>query len=112
LLNCEQAKTSEDSISCIVSDRSDSQCYRICNQAFFNKIYLTEIDTAHAEPGEPVNILFNKDVQQEALAWQHERNRAMPPSLKQQVNVLNIDPRVGDTGFEPVTSSVSGKQLP
>ena len=61
-------------------------------------------DTVDGQPGEPLNILFDPDVQRAALA----RQRATTESGPQTGNVvgLNNDDLVGPKGLEPLTSTV------
>lgn len=49
----------------------DDSLRRICNQAFFEKIWVKkDSDTVEGEPGQPFNVLFNPEVH--TLALDHE----------------------------------------
>lgn len=46
---------------------NDDSLRRTANQAFFDKLYITETDAVDSEAGEPFGILFNWEVQSTAL---------------------------------------------
>ena len=48
----------------------DDSLRRIANQAFFDKLIVTDDDTIHGEPGVPFNVFFNPDIQ--TLAVHHQ----------------------------------------
>ena|GEM_PF-1700870 len=90
----------------------DDTLRRIANQAFFERIYVHE-DTI--EPGTPFDILLDPDVHAHALTAHSETASGTADGAggrTSQAACLNVEPTVGDTGIEPVTSSVSGKRAP
>ena len=53
----------------------DDSLRRIANQAFFERLTVTDDDAIDAEPGVPFDTLFNPEIQATALARQEgERN--------------------------------------
>lgn len=84
----------------------DDSLRRICNQAFFERINVYEVDgtdIVDAEPGEPFDVLFDAELHAEALAYDAALQAG---SDAQPVHVagLNIQHWVGAKGLEPLTS--------
>ncbi|CEI28254.1 Recombinase [Propionibacterium freudenreichii] len=82
----------------------DDSLRRICNQSFFERINVYEIDdtdTVLADHGEPFDILFDPALHAEALAYEQRQQEgdAQPP----HVEGLNIQHWVEHRGFEPLT---------
>lgn len=82
----------------------DDSLRRIANQAFFDKLYLSEEGTVIGEPGEPFNAFFDPGVQ--TTAARHEGRTAESRSQTGNVAGLNNDLLVGPEGLEPPTSTV------
>ncbi len=85
----------------------DDSLRRIANQAFFERLTVTDDDAIDAEPGVPLDTLFDPEVQATALA----RQTAGGNRTDQIGNVagLNNDALVPPTGFEPVTNGLEGR---
>lgn len=86
----------------------DDSLRRICNQAFFERINVYEVentDTVDAEPGEPFDALLDPNLHAAALAYE-ARLRAGEDVKLDDVASLNIDTWVGPAGLEPTTSTV------
>ena len=86
----------------------DDSLRRICNQAFFERIHVYEIentDIVTAKPGEPFDALLAPNLHAAALAYQTSV-RAGKDVKPADVASLNIDYWVGDTRLELMTSSV------
>ena len=79
----------------------DDSLRRIANQAFFDKLYLSEEGTVIGEPGEPFNAFFDPGVQ--TIAARHEGRAAESRSQTGNVAGLNNDLLVGPVGIEPTT---------
>src|SRR5690625_1932193 len=79
----------------------DDSLRRIANQAFFERLTVTDDDAIDAEPGVPFDTLFNPEVQATALARQTSDGNG----LTQTGNVagLNNDALVPPAGFEPAS---------
>ena len=84
---------------CAIYMSIDDSLRRRANQAFFDKLYITEADAIDGEAGEPFDTLFNPEVQATALA----RQTAGGNGTDQAANVagLNKDQLVPPPGFEP-----------
>lgn len=103
----EQAKAHLDDCLALAGDchaiymSIDDSLRRLANQAFFNKLTVTDAGTTDGDPGEPFNILFDPDVQRFAV----DRQRQIGESGRQTGNVvgLNNDVLVGAEGLEPPT---------
>ncbi|GAA1450303.1 zinc ribbon domain-containing protein [Nesterenkonia lacusekhoensis] len=84
----------------------DDSLRRVANQAFFDKLYVTEADTVDGEPGGPFNIMFNPEVQATALRRQTEGD--LSRTRTGDVGGSNNDDLVGPavsgfrTSFRPV----------
>ena len=79
----------------------DDSLRRIANQAFFDKLYLSEEGTFIGESGEPFNAFFDPGVQ--TTAARHEGRAAESRSQTGNVAGLNNDLLVGPAGLEPAT---------
>ncbi len=65
----------------------DDSLRRLANQAFFDKLTVTDADTIDGQPGEPFNILFDPDVQRIAVERQHQNTE----SGRQTGNVVGLN---------------------
>ena len=82
----------------------DDSLRRIANQAFFDKLYLSEEGTVIGEPGEPFNAFFDPGVQ--TIAARHEGRATESRSQTGNVAGLNNDLLVGPVGIEPTTNGL------
>lgn len=71
----------------------DGSLRRIANQAFFDKLIVTDDDTIHSEPGVPFNVFLNPDVQ--TLALRHQGRKTESGTQTGDVVGLNNDLLVG-----------------
>lgn len=87
----------------------DDSLRRTANQAFFDKLYVTEADAVEGEAGEPFDILFNPEVQSTAL---RHRQSGGDQSGDQTANVagLNKDQLVPPRGFEPLAFGTGNRR--
>lgn len=86
----------------------DDSLRRICNQAFFERINVYEVDgadIADAEPGEPFDVLLDTELHAEALAYDAAL-QAGSDAQPAHIAGLNIRHRVGPEGLEPPASTV------
>jgi hypothetical protein len=90
-----------------IYEHGDDETRRLCNQAFFTKVYLDENDQIRADSTWPFGILLDPTAQAQARTWADE-----PPAyagtiqtrpLMQFVAGLNFDHQVPLPGFEPAT---------
>jgi hypothetical protein len=74
----------------------DDQTRRLCNQAFFTKIYIDEDNTMRPVAAEPFNIILDPDKAREAHEWSAKRaaapneNEVPTPSIWLQVGTSNM----------------------
>ncbi|GAB2514507.1 hypothetical protein GCM10027064_10480 [Microbacterium petrolearium] len=83
----------------------DDSLRRICNQAFFERIQVYEVenvDTVKGEPGEPFDSLLDPNLHAAALTYE-ARLRAGEDIKPADVASLNIQYWVGPEGLEPST---------
>lgn len=87
----------------------DDSLRRTANQAFFEKLYITEADAVDGEAGEPLDILFNREVHFTALRRQ---NGGADQSGNQTANVagLNKDQLVPPAGIEPAAFGTGNRR--
>ncbi|CCH78448.1 conserved hypothetical protein [Nostocoides japonicum T1-X7] len=86
----------------------DDSLRRICNQAFFDRINIYEVedtDIVDAQHGEPFDALFDPALQAEALAYD-QRLQAGLDAQTGHVAGLSIQHWVGPAGLEPTTPAV------
>lgn len=86
----------------------DDSLRRICNQAFFERIQVYEVenvDTVKGEPGEPFDSLLDPNLHAAALTYE-ARLRAGEDIKPPDVASLNIQYWVGPAGLEPTTPAV------
>lgn len=87
----------------------DDSLRRICNQAFFDRINVYELDdggdVVDADPGEPFDRLLDPSLHAAALTYE-ARLRAGENVKPADVAGLNIQSMVGPAGLEPATSAV------
>ena len=79
----------------------DDSLRRIANQAFFDKLIVTDDDAIHGEPGVPFNVFLDRDVQ--TLAVRQQGRTAESGTQTGDVVGLNNDLLVEARGFEPLT---------
>ncbi|MCL2489142.1 MAG: recombinase family protein [Propionibacteriaceae bacterium] len=77
---------------------------RLCNQAFFTKIWVSEVDTLTGVPTHGFELVLDPDIQQ--LALHHEADPQTGVGDLQRLVLAqgsNMAQLVGPTGFEPAT---------
>lgn len=82
----------------------DDSLRRIANQAFFERLTVTDAGGIDAEPGEPFNLLFGSTVHTTARVRQGTGGN----QAGQTGNVASVNNHllVGPTGIEPMTLAV------
>jgi hypothetical protein len=90
-----------------IYERGDDETRRLCNQAFFTKVYLDENDQISADSTWPFGILLDPTAQAQARTWADEpaayAGTIQTRPLMQFVAGLNFDHQVPLPGFEPAT---------
>ena len=82
----------------------DDSLRRIANQAFFDRLIVTDERGIDADAGTPFDTLFNPAVQATALA--RAGGNGIHAGKTGKVVGLNDDLLVGPAGFEPTTPAV------
>jgi site-specific DNA recombinase len=100
----------EDSLNLLgdaagIYERGDDETRRLCNQAFFTKLYLDEDNEVRADLARPFAILLDPDIHQRAQTWADDPAAyAGSLSTREPVSLvpgLNFDDEVPRVGFEP-----------
>ena len=86
----------------------DDSLQRIANQAFFDKLIVTDDDAIHGEPGVPFNVFLDRDVQ--TLAVRQQGRTAESGTQTGDVVGLNNDLLVEPRRFELLTSALQRRR--
>ena len=106
----EQAKAHLDDCLALAGDMHaiymsiDDSLRRIADQAFFDKLIVTDDDTIHGEPGVPFKVFLDRDVQ--TLAVRQQGRTAESGTQTGDVVGLSNGLLVDVKGLEPLTSRV------
>lgn len=79
---------------------------RLCNQAFFTKIYVEENDELRVEHQRPYEMLTDPEVNANALTWVENNDKARTPALVHKGQGSSLVPWVPPAGFEPALRRV------
>ncbi len=85
----------------------DDSLRRIANQAFFDKLTVTDDDAIHGEPGVPFHVFLDRDVQTPAV--RHQGRTAESGTQTGDVVGLNNDLLVEPRGLEPLTPCLQSR---
>ena len=102
----------EDSLNLLehcadIYHRCDDANRRLCNQAFFTKIYNDEDNDLHVDYARPFEMLLEPDVQADALTWAADTDKARTPTDKDSpVESSSLVRMVPPRGFEPRTQGL------
>ena len=81
--------------------RCDDTNRRLCNQAFFTKVYIEEDDELRVENNRPFEMLLDPEVNADALTWAENADKARTPALDSSGQGSSLVRWVPPTGFEP-----------
>ena len=84
----------------------DDNLRRICNQAFFEKIYISDVDTITAQPHQGFATVLNHGIQHAALAANRSGDANNLAAFNNTVQGLNVPGWVELAGLEPATCSL------
>ena len=98
----------DDSLSLLEScadiyARCDDANRRLCNQAFFTKLYLDEDNDLHAEYARPYEMVLDPSIHADALTWASTDDKARTSTNESLVESSSLVRRVPPTGIEPAT---------
>lgn len=85
-----------------VYERCDNANLRLCNQAFFTKIYIDEDNQLCVENNRPFEMLLDPQINANALTWAQDSNKARTETIqdgKGSSLVCGVEHR----GLEPLT---------
>lgn len=85
--------------------RCDNANRRLCNQAFFTKIYIDEDDQLRVENNRPFEMLLDPQINANALTWAQDSNKARTETIDDGKG-SSLVRGVGPAGIEPTTSTV------
>ena len=83
-----------------IYSRCDDANRRLCNQAFFTRIYLDE-DELQAEYARPFGMLLDQSTLQDVAVW--NENKARTSTIDSSVGSSSLVRTVGPVGIEPTT---------
>ena len=63
-----------------IYNRCDDANRRLCNQAFFTKVYIEEDDELRVENNRPFEMLLDPEVNANALNWAQNADKARTPA--------------------------------
>ena len=83
--------------------RCDDANRRLCNQAFFTKVYIEEDDELRVENNRPFEMLLDPEVNADALTWAENADKARTPALDSSGQGSSLVRWVPPAGLEPAT---------
>ena len=89
--------------------RCDDTNRRLCNQAFFTKVYIDEDNEPRVEHNRPFEMLLDPQINANALTWAQDSDKARTETIddgKGSSPVRGVELR----GFEPLASSMPWKR--
>ena len=86
--------------------RCDDTNRRLCNQAFFTKVYIDEDNELRVEHNRPFEMLLDPQVNANALTRAADTNKARTPAKVSIGKGSSLVPSVELGGFEPPTFSL------
>lgn len=85
------------------TDRCDAATRRLCNQAFFTKIYIEEDGELRVEDNRPFEMLLDPKVNANALTWAQNSDKARTEANDYVGKGSSLVRGVGPVGLEPTT---------
>lgn len=82
---------------------------RLCNQAFFTRIFIDEDNTLHVENERPYEVLLDPEVSANALNWAAGADEARTVPFVEMGQSSNLATWVPQIGIEPTTPSLGEK---
>lgn len=86
--------------------RCDDANRRLCNQAFFTKVYIDEDDELRVENNRPFEMLLDPEINANALTWAENADKTRTTTNDSVGKGSSLVRRVGPEGLEPPTLSV------
>ena len=82
---------------------------RLCNQAFFTKVYIEECNELRVENARPSEMLLDPEVNADALTWAANADKARTPARDSSGQGSSLVRWVPPAGFEPATCGLEGR---
>ena len=89
--------------------RCDDANRRLCNQAFFTKVYIEEDDELRVENNRPFEMLLDPEVNANALTWAADTDKARTPAIDSVGQGSSLVRCVPPAGLEPATYGLEGR---
>ena len=89
-----------------IYSRCDDANRRLCNQAFFTKVYIDEDDDLRVENNRPFEMLLDPEVNANALNWVQNADKARTPANDSIGKGSSLVRGVELRGLEPLTPSL------
>ena len=83
--------------------RCDDVNRRLCNQAFFTKVYIEEDGNLRVENNRPFEMLLDPEVNANALNWAQNADKARTQPNDSSAKGASLVRGVGPVGLEPTT---------
>lgn len=90
--------------------RCDDTNRRLCNHAFFTKVFIDEDNELRVEHNRPFEMLLDPRVNANALTWAADAHKARPSTNVSFGKGSRLVRAVELRGFEPLTSSMPWKR--
>ena len=90
--------------------RCDDTNRRLCNQAFFTKVFIDEDNELRVEHNRPFEMLLDPKVNANALTWAADADNARTSTNVSVGKGSSLVREVEHRGFEPLTSSMPWKR--
>ncbi len=89
-----------------IYNRCDDANRRLCNQAFFTKVYIDEDDELRVENNRPFEMLLDPEINANALTWAENADKARTTTNDSVGKGSSLVRRVELRGIEPLTFSL------
>ncbi len=86
-----------------IYNRCDDANRRLCNQAFFTKVYIDEDDELRVENNRPFEMLLDPEINANALTWAENADKTRTTTNDSVGKGSSLVRRVGPEGLEPST---------
>jgi site-specific DNA recombinase len=83
--------------------RCDDANRRLCNQAFFTRVYVDEDDEVRVENARPFEMLLDPEVNANALSWTADADKARTSAIDSVGQGSSLVGLVHPPGLEPGT---------
>ncbi|WP_338855528.1 recombinase family protein [Gordonia hongkongensis] len=89
-----------------IYNRCDDANRRLCNQAFFTKVYIDEDDELRVENNRPFEMLLDPEINANALTWAENADKTRTTTNDSVGKGSSLVRRVEPRGLEPLTPTL------